>query len=139
MFYKVLINSMIILTTGCAANTSTNNPIKLSQNVIGTYLNDDGFGNNTNLVLNDDGSYQSSLEGKIGIYGFSSGIWSENESVISFLPSDESGVLKSSLKPMVIINKKDGFSLVPTQKIKLHNQLMADFGKSTYSFTLNKI
>ncbi|MBQ4888267.1 hypothetical protein J8L86_00270 [Shewanella sp. MMG014] len=123
---------VLFVLAGCSSNNQLNEID--ANNVAGKYFNDDGFGNSTYLILYEDGRYESKHDGFAGISSYSTGVWSNNGNKISFTPESQSGELKLPLLPMAIMEKNKGLLLVPAKKVNLHQQLMTNFGKSTYTY-----
>ncbi|MDO6639251.1 hypothetical protein BCU94_13660 [Shewanella sp. 10N.286.52.C2] len=130
-----------MLISGCSQTPHFNDSNLNSNSLVGIYTNDDGFGNRINIVLNEDGGYESQLNGTIGIEGFSYGEWEHTtkSNSILFSPIKEHGFLKGKLKTLLIISDSNNISLIPAKKLKSHSKLMADYGQSNYSYQKNSI
>lgn len=134
--YKQFCLILMLSLTGCSSFQSSDNRQEIDTSMVsGKYFNNDGFGNNIHLILHEDGRYESNLEGPIGIASYSNGAWSKVDNKISFLPEGDSGFLRRALSPMTILKNDNDVLLVPSKKVEVHQQLMADFGKSTYKYS----
>ncbi|ARD21934.1 MULTISPECIES: hypothetical protein [Shewanella] len=129
---KQLCVIMLLALAGCSSNNHFSDIA--TSNVAGQYFNDDGFGNQTNLILHDNGRYESTIEGVAGVTSYSQGTWSNIGNKISFSPESNSDKLKLSIQPMEVVEQNHELLLVPVRKVNLHQQLMANFGKSTYTY-----
>ncbi|WP_076536901.1 hypothetical protein [Shewanella sp. UCD-KL21] len=137
----VLYIASFMLISGCSQSPHFNDSNLNSNSLVGIYTNDDGFGNRIDIVLNEDGRYESKLNGAIGMEGFSYGEWEHTAkpNSILFSPIKEQGFLKGKLKTLLVISDSNNISLIPAKKLKRHSKLMADYGQSNYTYQKNNI
>ena len=80
--------------------------------VAGDYYRGDGLGVNIRLLLGEDGTFDSTWRGCLGVYGTAKGTWRLKKGRVLFRPKQETGLMEGELQALDVLTCEQRIILV---------------------------